>query len=60
MTLNELIAKLQQQADAGRGDFKVTTWDGIVREVRFDCACDGVVNVDPATYNEISFDLVHD
>lgn len=60
MTLDELIAKLQEQSDRGRGSFKVSTWDGIVQDVRFDTAKDGVVNTDPATHNEISFDLVHD
>ena len=57
MTLNELVGKLQTQVSAGRGDLQVTTWEGVVRDIGFDIACDGIITADQEDSNEISIEL---
>ena len=56
MTLNELIAKLQG-VQPTCGEFQVTTWDGIITDVTFDTAKDGVCNTPVEEHNELSIEI---
>ncbi len=56
MTLNELIKELQKHQEKS-GDWRLSTWDGFIEGISLDPCKDGIVNVDPAEFNELSLDI---
>jgi len=56
MTLSELIKELQKH-EAKSGNWRLSTWDGFIESVTLDPCQDGIVNVDPSGFNELSLEI---